>query len=278
MDSFQPTITLIVAVLNGAASLQRCLDSVTSQVYINRQLVVIDGGSTDATVDILHANNDSIDYWESRPDRGIYHAWNKALQHAEGDWVCFLGSDDYLWSADTLQRMSTHLTSARARIVYGQMALVNRHGQVLELMGQPWPQVRRELLLGLNYIPHQGVFHYRSLLAGRRFDETFRIGGDYELLLSELKQADAYFVEDTVVAAHQVGGVASDPLNGLLILKERRLALRKNGLPDFSVPIALLYLKAAARILLIKSLGHAHSGYIADQYRRLTGRHPLWTR
>ena len=90
-----PLISIIVAVYNGEKTLQRCIDSVFSQTYPHKELIIIDGGSTDGTVDILQTNNDKITYWKSEPDNGIYQAWNKALDHAKSDWICFLGSDDY---------------------------------------------------------------------------------------------------------------------------------------------------------------------------------------
>ena len=89
-----PMISVIVAVYNGQATLKQCLDSVTQQTYENTELIVIDGGSTDGTVDLLRANQEKIAYWISEPDRGIYNAWNKALTQARGDWICFLRSEE----------------------------------------------------------------------------------------------------------------------------------------------------------------------------------------
>ncbi len=86
MKEQNPLISVIMAVYNGADSVRRCIDSVSAQTYQNRELIIIDGGSQDGTTDILKKNNDKITYWESKKDRGIYHAWNKALKHARGEW------------------------------------------------------------------------------------------------------------------------------------------------------------------------------------------------
>jgi glycosyltransferase involved in cell wall biosynthesis len=91
-------ISVIVAVFNGAKTLQQCIDSVAGQTYPHKELIVIDGGSIDGTREILEGDATKLAYWVSEPDRGIYHAWNKALARARGDWICFLGADDYLWS------------------------------------------------------------------------------------------------------------------------------------------------------------------------------------
>ena len=79
MSDREPSISVIVAVLNGAKTLQRCIDSVAQQTYPNKELIIIDGGSQDGTVDILKANQGKITSWISEPDRGIYSAWNKGL-------------------------------------------------------------------------------------------------------------------------------------------------------------------------------------------------------
>ena len=80
-----PTITIVIAVFNGAKTLERAIESVARQTYPYKELIVMDGGSTDGTVEILKRYGATIKYWESKPDRGIYHAWNKALDHAEGE-------------------------------------------------------------------------------------------------------------------------------------------------------------------------------------------------
>ena len=79
------TVSIVVAVRNGAATVQRCIDSIASQTFAGREIIVIDGGSTDGTVEVLRLNASRLAYWVSEPDRGIYHAWNKALERASGE-------------------------------------------------------------------------------------------------------------------------------------------------------------------------------------------------
>ena len=99
---FAPLISVVTAVFNCKSTLQQCLDSVAQQTYAHIELIVIDGGSTDGTVELIQANAQRIAYWISEPDRGIYNAWNKALAKATGDWICFLGTDDYLLDAQVM--------------------------------------------------------------------------------------------------------------------------------------------------------------------------------
>jgi glycosyltransferase involved in cell wall biosynthesis len=276
-----PLFTVIVAVLNNAKTLQHCIDSVANQTYPQKELIIIDGGSSDGTVEILKTNGDKIAYWESKRDRGIYHAWNKALKYATGEWVCFLGADDYLWSSDVLERMAPKVSAAlpEVRVVYGRTAFVNEQGKVLEMRGKPWQQVRRRFLYEGGWcVPHPGLFHHQSLFSHGNFDETFRIGGDYEFLLRELKHRDAYFAGDIVVAGVGRGGVSARPEHNLTAFHETTAAQQKNGLSPVSLRWRWNYTKACVRLLLMRFVGEKRTALLADLYRLLTGRPPIWTK
>ena len=196
-------VTIIVAVYNCAKTLQRCIDSVKQQSYSNTELIIIDGGSTDGTVEILEHNDSSIEYWESKPDRGISDAWNKGLTHANGDWILFLGGDDFIWKKHSLECIIPLINEADEtyRIIYGHIAFVDSAENILSIRGKPWEQVKKRFRTLEMSIPHQGVFHHESLF--RRygnFDINFKLIGDYEFLLRELKNNDALFIDQTVTA------------------------------------------------------------------------------
>ncbi len=230
-----PLITIIVAVLNGRETIRQCIESVNNQTYLYKELIIIDGGSTDGTVEILKNNDDKIAYWESKPDSGIYHAWNKALEHSRGDWICFLGADDYFWSKNVLTDLSPHLVNAAdsgIKVVYGQAAKVDRNGRILKLIGKPWEKIRWLMPHGMP-LSHTGLMHHRSLFKKHGlFDETFQIAGDYDLLLRELKNGEAIYVRDLIVAGWQVGGISD--LNFFLTHREIGRARRKNGFHNLS--------------------------------------------
>lgn len=267
-------ITVIVAVFNGAKTLQRCIDSVAEQTYPHKELIVMDGGSTDGTVEILKANSDKITYWESERDRGISHAWNKALDRARGEWICFLGADDYFYEPDVLKLMSPYLARAYppTRVVYGQVAVVTDKGNLLGMPAKPWQELRPHFFLGMN-IPHQGVFQHRSLFEVHGyFDESFRIAGDYELLMRELVSAEALFVPGVVVTAMQYGGLSTIPSLARRALVEFRHAQVKNGLSQLPLKWTWIYVKAWAKHLLNSTVGERLGGKFVDMCRLLSGR------
>jgi glycosyltransferase involved in cell wall biosynthesis len=100
-----PFFSLIMATYNESDTIMLSLNSIKDQTYGNWELIIMDGDSTDGIVDIIKENAQWIKYWESRPDRGISHAWNKALEHVEVDWIYFLGADDRFSSKDILNNL-----------------------------------------------------------------------------------------------------------------------------------------------------------------------------
>lgn len=280
VDIHPPLLTVIVAIYNGAATLQQCLDSVAQQTYANKELIVIDGGSHDGTVDLLLANSELISYWISEPDRGIYNAWNKGLAKAKGEWICFLGADDFFWDARVLERVAEQLVTlpSDVRVAYGQIMLLNNDGECLFPVGEPWGSIK-ERFKQIMCIPHQGVMHRRSLFAQYgKFDDSFRIAGDYEFLLRELKSSDAVFIPDIILTGMRHGGVSSDPKGSVLLLHEIRRAQYTNGLRIPGATWIFAMVKVYIRVLLMVLLGERLARKALDFGRRLMKLPPIWTR
>ena len=273
-----PIITIIMAVYNGASTLQRCLDSVRSQTYPHKELIIIDGGSTDGSVDILQMNSSWIDYWVSEPDRGIYHAWNKGLDKATGDWINFLGADDYFPNPEVLAEVSEMIGKCDlgTRLVYGKEAIVSSAGEVLEITGDPWNHLRKRFLRDL-FLPHTAFFHHRSLFEDYgRFDESFRIAGDSEFLLRELKTGKAEFFPDIVIKAVTCSGISKSWDRNASAVMEVARAKRMHGIFPYDSLWLLLLTKSIAKRYLTRLIGSRGTQYLVDCYRRLTGRPAIW--
>jgi len=273
-----PLISIIIATLNCADTLQQCLNSLARQTYLRVELIVIDGGSTDGTIEIARANAHAISCWESEKDRGIYHAWNKGVSHAQGEWLYFLGADDRLWSDGVLEKAAPYLCDAfpKFRVVYGKVAVTNNTGEILRIDGRPWEHCRADFRWQMT-IPHQGVFQHRKLFEDQSFDESFRVAGDYEFLLRELKDRDALFV-DMIIAGMRFGGLSNSPEYMPLSVEELARAQRKNNVPTGSIQWQWLRIKVLARSGLIRVFGERSTYYLTDAYRLITGKPPMWTR
>lgn len=274
-------ISVIVAVFNGSRTLQRCMDSVARQSYPNKELIVIDGGSNDGTVDLIKQNHSKITYWVSEPDRGIYNAWNKGLTQAHGEWICFLGADDWFDDATVLSRVVESLRHADSayEIVYGQVKMVNAAGGEVDRLGAPWEQVRRDFDNGTYCLPTPAIFHRRCVFIKYGFfDEDFKIAGDYELLLRVLRTASPLFLEGLMVSNMQQGGISSRPESAVIALREMATAKRQNNLPYWSSRSLMAFFKAYLRFILWRVLGQRLTCVLLDVGRRMMGKAPYWTK
>ena len=262
-----PLISVIIAVYNGSKTLQRCIDSVSCQTYMNKELIIVDGGSTDGTLDILLANTDKINYWKSEPDSGIYNAWNKALDHVTGNWIYFLGCDDYLWNEDVFKELAPHLIKAESeniQLVYGQVARVTKDNEICCIDGSSWDCTWKGIVIdGICSFTHQGMFHHRSLFEIHgKFNESFKITGDYELLLRVFKEGgDAHFIDGLIVAGMQTGGITQ---NCTRLVKETAQARRDNQLRVITFPWLISYAWATSYPVLYQLLGDKNTRYLVN--------------
>lgn len=224
-------ITIVIAVYNGVKTLQTCLNSISDQSYQNRELIIIDGGSTDDTVEILRKNSLKINYWESSPDRGICHAWNKAITHATGDWFYFLGVDDVLHDKYVLETFASKMRGMEVTplVAYGKIQYCR--GEKRKVKGEEWTRIKNKIISGM-CIPHQGMFQHKKLFEKfGGFDERYQIAGDYHLLLKSLQYDTPYFLGNFVVADQYAGGKSSMRSSRWKILQEFRLAQQEMKLP-----------------------------------------------
>lgn len=275
-----PFISVVTASLNSARTIEHCIDSVNGQSYPNVEIIVVDGGSTDGTVEIIKKKENKIAYWESQKDHGIYHAWNKALGHVSGEWTIFLGADDFLWSNDVLEKLVPHLSIAqyKNKVVYCQVAMVDRTDNILEILGEPWERIKNKFpqIMGM---PHPAVLYHNSMFKTHgRFDESLKIAGDFEFLLRELKSADAFFIPELTLTGMHYGGVSSDPKNSLALLMEIRAAQKKHGYKRPGIYWIMSYARTRVRFLLLRFFGKKTTAFILDCGRSLAGKKPYWTR
>lgn len=276
----QPTLTIVIATFNAEKTLQKCIDSFVIQTYCNKQLIVIDGASTDNTLSIIKANQSHISFYLSEPDNGIYSAWNKALKHATGDWICFLGADDYFYNERVLAEICANLggLAPKIRVVYAQVMLIDALGEPIFAVGENW-QKAGKLFPKLMSIPHPGTMHHKSLFADYgEFDESFKIAGDYEFLLRELKTAPAHFIPNLITVCMQVGGISSNPVNTIKQLKEVRRAQKKHGDYWPSLDWLMACSRPYIRVALFKIIGEKSARRILDYFRSLSGKPAYWTK
>ena len=273
-------ISIIVPTYNARPTMQDCLESAFRQTLPDREIIVIDGGSTDGTMDVVREFSPSLAAWSSEPDNGIYDAANKGVRRARGDWLYFLGADDVFFDDSVLERMAPLLRNASAniRVVYGRVAMLGKHGEVLAVLGEPWPESRKRLLSYM-CLPHQGTFHHRALFREHgEFDPTYRAGGDYEFLLRELMHRDAVFAGEITIAACRTGGQSGRPSTHINLLCEWRRAQRAHGLGIPTVRWSIALWGAFLQKSLYFILGQKTGARLFDFVRGIFGKPPYWSR
>jgi len=172
MASAEPLFSVILVVFNGAATIGTALQSVLSQERSLFEIVVVDGLSTDGTLDIVRSYADKIAVRISEADRGIYDAMNKGVAAARGRWIYFLGADDTL--CDCVETVAKHLADDRT-IYYGDVYKTGSRTIYGGSFG-PWRLLRKNIC-------HQAIFYPRSVFNFHQFNLEYPLYADWELNL-----------------------------------------------------------------------------------------------
>lgn len=209
-----PLITVITVTYNAARMLEQTILSVINQDYPNVEFIIVDGGSNDGTLDILHKYEHAIDYWVSEPDNGIFDAWNKGVSLSSGDWVAFLGADDvYLDGAlDAYAAAIAKNGGAALDYISSRVNLI-KGDKIVRVIGSRWNW--RAFRKYMN-VAHAGSLHHARLFEQwNGFDLDYRICGDYELLLRPGADLRADYFDQTTVNM-SIGGVSDANWRALL--------------------------------------------------------------
>lgn len=184
-----PRISLVTATYNQAAYIQATIDSIVQQNYPNLEYIIMDGGSTDGTVEILRANAGRLTAWVSEPDAGQYDALNKGFARTTGDIMAYLNSDDLLcpWALHQVAAVFTACPQV-SWLTSGAPLRLNPDGTVRQLTLQDgytarWFRWGWHLGAPKGWIQQESTFWRRSLwdAAGGGFDAALRYAGDFEL-------------------------------------------------------------------------------------------------
>lgn len=178
-----PKITVITPSYNQAQYLEATIRSVLDQGYPNLEYIIIDGGSTDGSVEIIKRYASQLAYWISEPDRGQSHAINKGLQRATGEWVGWQNSDDIYYPDSFMLVAKCAARSPSANLIIGDINLINEHGQVIRDVRYVRPTYLSLLAEGM-VLTNQAAFWKRDLHTRLGWlDESLHYGFDYEWFL-----------------------------------------------------------------------------------------------
>lgn len=220
MARSEPLFTIITINLNNAAGLDETICSVTAQGFSDKEYIVVDGGSTDASTDVIDAHESQIDRTLSGPDRGIYDAMNKGIGLARGQWVIFLNSGDIFATSDALKRVAARISSD-AEILLGDAIVLYPDGTTRLQKAQP-PE---ELPYGM-ICSHQSMLVRRTLLLSMPFT-VGKMRSDYEFTLRAWKFGRRFQLLGFPIANVVAGGWSDR--KRFHSLRERWVLLRDAG-------------------------------------------------
>lgn len=211
-------ISVVTVCYNAADSIEQTMLSVLGQSYPDIEYIVIDGGSTDGTVDIIKKYADRLAYWVSEPDKGIYDAMNKGIAAATGSYINFMNSGDSFYDNRVVEAVVPYLSSDMKAVIYGNAAICNGEKYIIK---KPIP---------IEKINQQGCLCHQAAFIGNlnlKYDLQYTLVADYALfaeLYIERKWSFKYI--DIPICIYELSGVSD---NNVKVLDESYDIARKYG-------------------------------------------------
>ena len=201
-------ITVVTVTYNAADTLENTILSVTNQSYHNLEFIIIDGESTDGTVEIIRKYQHRIAYWTSEKDNGIYDAMNKGIKAGTGDWIIFLGADDVFYNDEVLSKIFINNNGDGIDFIYGDV--------ILKSKGKVYGGNRNYDQLIESNINHQSVFYNKTIFDKMGlFNLKYPILADFELNLHIFREPSLikkYIPQ--VITIYNDKGLSNDVIDG----------------------------------------------------------------
>jgi glycosyltransferase involved in cell wall biosynthesis len=239
-------VSIITVVYNGKNTIEDCIKSVAGQTYPNIEHIIIDGGSTDGTVEVIKRYKDKFSYWVSEPDNGIYDAMNKGIKAATGDIIGILNSDDMYADNSVIESVVRTITENNVDSCYGDLVYVDRDDTAKIKRQWKAGKYKKERFKTGWMPPHPAFFVKKEMYKRYGYlNLNFPLAADYELMLRFLykHEVSAAYIPKVLVKM-RAGGTSKPGLYTVRAIIENYRAWKVNGL---HYPITVL-LKPFAKI------------------------------
>jgi glycosyltransferase involved in cell wall biosynthesis len=200
----RPLLSVITVVRNGDKILEKTILNVLNQSYDQIEYIIIDGGSTDETLDIIKKYENNIACWISEPDKGIYDAMNKGITRATGMWINFMNAGDEFYDLNTCKIIAKSISENSFDVIYGDFVAKNDLIN-LEILVKAKPL--NSIWKG-NLFSHQSCFIRYDVLRNNLFDINYKIVADFNQMVSILLQRKVFFYLPIPFSIMQTGGVS----------------------------------------------------------------------
>lgn len=200
-----PLVTIVTVVRNGAKYLKYAIESIISQSYKNIEYIIIDGGSTDGTLEIIKQYEFAVNRWISEPDNGIYDAMNKGINLAGGSIIGILNSDDW-YESDTIELVVATFMAQACDVVTGDMLIWQNSSEFVRVKPNiSWPRVK----YGIFKINHPATFVSRDVYRDYSFDIRYPTAADLKFLLQLILINKKFSYLNKVLVNFRAGGASS---------------------------------------------------------------------
>lgn len=205
-ESSLPSVTIVTVVYNDEKNIEKTLRSVIKQKYPKIEYIVIDGGSTDGTIDIIKKYEKKIDYWISEEDKGVYDAMNKGIDLASGEWINFMNSNDLFYNSTTIYDVFKE-TPRDVDFIYGYF--IRRGEGKDEYVGMYRPL--DELWKGMSFC-HQTLFAKTQLMKKNKFSLNNKVISDYQSIFLNYISGKKFYNTKKIIAIIAPLGISGKPL------------------------------------------------------------------
>ena len=202
-ENNSPQVSIITINLNNGNELENTLLSVHNQTYKNFEYIIIDGGSSDNSLNVITTNSDKITLYISEPDNGIYDAMNKGIRMAKGSWLLFLNAGDLLCDNLVLENIFSRLVIKDYDILYGGVKLKCKDDYEIVMPS--------ELCSFFYKMPfcHQSSFVKNDILKEKEFNQNYKIAADYDFFCQMYRERKKFKKINLCVSVFADGGVSS---------------------------------------------------------------------
>lgn len=255
-------LSIITINLNNALGLRKTIESVISQTFSDFEYIIIDGGSTDGSIDVIKEYSDKITYWVSEPDKGIYNAMNKGILKANGEYCLFLNSGD--WLVDDLVTADFYSENFKDDIILGNVLRVE-NGVITANIPRSKEELGFEHFYWGGSLPHQSSFIKRKVFnIYGLYNESLKIASDFEFFIKTLVLHNAsYNYFNRNISYYDLTGISSQ--------KESEISHKKELDYIFQTHLPIVY-KSYKKILDEKSLLLEHEKYYTEYINLKNGK------
>lgn len=244
-------VTVVTAVLNDAGHIEQTILSVISQTNIEIEYIIVDGGSKDGTLELIGKYKDKISLLISEPDRGVYDAMNKGIKYSTGDFVYFINSGDVLLNPSILSKIKLEELKEKNAIIYGNVIVAYGNIEALE---KPRPFFNSKMKFKGIGICHQSMFFPGKLIRNEKYDLSYNIAADYDLVYRLWRKGTEFLYRDITIAKYDWGkGISSNPYKLLDVYRENARVCHQQLNPLYWAKMILEYIRLQKKLANLKN-------------------------